>query len=208
MSSCRSTTITVVIFNPANLKALSTDYGGHYNKGTDVKLTDGKLTGYTKADIWTVGVNADGNYTFSTADGKKLSMGASYTSTPLDDVNTAWQLEEAKTAGCYYIKNAVRGNYLEWYADKGNWSSFSKISDEALFAQQFYLVVDDGGSDTPAGGLPEAGSEVVIYNANAAAALAAQDENTESPSILKATHNQFLKNRAGVPQRSMVRCLQ
>ena len=176
----------VVIYNPANLKALSTDYGGHYNKGTDVKLTDGKLTGYTKADIWTVGVNADGNYTFSTADGKKLSMGASYTSTPLDDVNTAWQLEEAKTAGCYYIKNAVRGNYLEWYADKGNWSSFSKISDEALFAQQFYLVVDDGGSDTPAGGLPEAGSEVVIYNANAAAVLAAQDSNTESPSILKA----------------------
>ncbi len=177
---------TVVIFNPANLKALSTDYGGYYNKGTDVKLTDGKLTGYTKADIWTVGVNADGSYTFSTADGKKLSMGASYTSTPLDDVNTAWQLEEAKTAGCYYIKNAVRGNYLEWYADKGNWSSFSKISDEALFAQQFYLVVDDGGSDTPAGGLPETGSEVVIYNANAAAVLAAQDSNTESPSILKA----------------------
>ncbi len=177
---------TVVVFNPVNLKALSTDYGGHYNKGTDVKLTDGKLTGYTKADIWTVGVNADGSYTFSTADGKKLSMGASYTSTPLDDVNTAWQLEEAKTAGCYYIKNAVRGNYLEWYADKGNWSSFSKISDEALFAQQFYLVADDGGSDTPAGGIPAAGSKVVIYNANAAAALAAQDENTESPSILKA----------------------
>ena len=176
----------VVIYNPANLKALSTDYGGYYNKGTDVKLTDGKLTGYTKADIWTVGVNADGNYTFSTADGKKLSMGASYTSTPLDDVNTAWQLEEAKTAGCYYIKNAVRGNYLEWYAAKGNWSSFSNIGDEALFAQQFYLVVDDGGSDTPAGGLPEAGSEVVIYNANAAAVLAAQDSNTDSPSILKA----------------------
>jgi len=176
----------VVIYNPANLKALSIEYAGHYNKGTDVKLTDGKLTGYTKADIWTVGVNSDGSYTFSTADGKKLSMGASYTSTPLDDVNTAWQLEEAKTAGCYYIKNAVRGNYLEWYADKGNWSSFSKISDEALFAQQFYLVVDDGGSDTPAGGLPEAGSEVVIYNTNAAAVLAAQDSNTDSPSILKA----------------------
>ena len=177
---------TVVIFNPANLKALSIEYAGHYNKGTDVKLTDGKLTGYTKADIWTVGVNADGNYTFSTADGKKLSMGASYTSTPLDDVNTAWQLEKAATSDCFYIKNTVRGNYLEWYADKGNWSSFSKISDEALFAQQFYLVVDDGGSDTPAGGLPEAGSEVVIYNANAAAVLAAQDSNTESPSILKA----------------------
>ena len=176
----------VVIYNPANLKALSTEYTGYYNKGTDVTLDGGKLAGFNDADIWTVGVNADGSYTFSTADGKKLSMGTSYGSTPLDDVNTAWQLEEAKTAGCYYIKNAVRGNYLEWYAAKGNWSSFSNIGDEALFAQQFYLVVDDGGSDTPAGGLPEAGSEVVIYNANAAAVLAAQDSNTDSPSILKA----------------------
>ena len=177
----------VVIYNPANLKALSTDYAGtYYNQGTDVTLADGKLSGYTDADIWTVGVNADGSYTFSTADGKKLSMGASYGSTPLDDVNTAWQLETAKTADCFYIKNAVRGNYIEWYADKGNWSSYSKIGDEALFAQQFYLVADDGGSDTPAGGLPEAGSEVVIYNANAGAVLAAQDSNTDSPSILKA----------------------
>ena len=175
----------VVIFNPANGKALSTEYTGYYNKGTDVKLTDGKLTGYTKADIWTVGVNADGSYTFSTADGKKLSMGASYGSTPLDDVNTAWQLEKAKTDGCYYIKNAVRGNYLEWYADKDNWSSYYKVNDEALFAQQFYLVADDG-SDTPAGGLPAAGSKVVIYNANAGAALAKQDDNAESPSITKA----------------------
>ena len=178
---------TVVIFNPANLKALSTDYAGtYYNQGTAVTIADGKLSGYTKADIWTVGVNSDGSYTFSTADGKKLSMGAKFTSTPLDDVNTAWQLEKAATSDCFYIKNTVRGNYLEWYADKGNWSSFSKIGDEALFAQQFYLVVDDGGSDTPAGGLPEAGSEVVIYNANAAAVLAAQDSNTDSPSILKA----------------------
>ena len=178
---------TVVIFNPANLKALSTDYAGtYYNQGTAVTIADGKLSGYTKADIWTVGVNADGSYTFSTADGKKLSMGAKFTSTPLDDVNTAWQLETAKTADCFYIKNAVRGNYLEWYADKGNWSSYSKIGDEALFAQQFYLVADDGGSDTPAGGLPEEGSQVVIYNANAGAVLAAQDNNTDSPSILKA----------------------
>ena len=178
---------TVVIFNPANLKALSTDYAGtYYNQGTAVTIADGKLSGYTKADIWTVGVNADGSYTFSTADGKKLSMGAKFTSTPLDDVNTAWQLEKAATSDCFYIKNTVRGNYLEWYADKGNWSSFSKIGDEALFAQQFYLVVDDGGSDTPAGGLPAAGSKVVIYNANAGAALAKQDDNAESPSITKA----------------------
>lgn len=68
-------------------------------------LADGKLSGYTKADIWTVGVNADGTYTFSTSEGKKLSMGASYGSTPLDDVNTAWNVTAAKTENCFYIQN-------------------------------------------------------------------------------------------------------
>ena len=112
-------------------------------------------------------------------------MGAKFTSTPLDDVNTAWQLEKAATSDCFYIKNTVRGNYLEWYADKGNWSSYYKVNDEALFAQQFYLVADDG-SDTPSDNPLAPGSKVVIYNANAGAALAKQDDNAESPSITKA----------------------
>ena len=169
---------TVVVFNPANMKALSTEYSGFYNKGTDVTLADGKLSGYTKADIWTVGVNADGTYTFSTSEGKKLSMGASYGSTPLDDVNTAWNVTAAKTENCFYIQNAARGNYLEWYADKSNWSSYGSIgSNEALFAQQFYLVVDDGGSDEPSGDLPQPGDEFVIYNQNAQAVLAAENDS-------------------------------
>ena len=78
---------TVVVFNPANGKTLSTEYIGFYNKGTDVTLTDGKLEGFTATDKWTLGVNTDGTYTFSTADGKKLAMGAKFTSTPLDEVN-------------------------------------------------------------------------------------------------------------------------
>ncbi len=175
---------TVVVFNPANGKALSTEYSGFYNKGTDVTLADGKLSGYTKADIWTVGVNADGTYTFSTSEGKKLSMAEKYTSTPLDDVNTAWNVTAAKTENCFYIQNAVRGNYLEWYADKSNWSSYGSIgSNEALFAQQFYLVVDDGGSDEPSGDLPKPGDKFVIYNQNAQAVLAAENN---SKSIEKA----------------------
>jgi len=169
---------TVVVFNPANMKALSTEYSGFYNKGTDVTLADGKLSGYTKADIWTVGVNANGTYTFSTSEGKKLSMGASYGSTPLDDVNTAWNVTAAKTENCFYIQNAARGNYLEWYADKSNWSSYGSIgSNEALFAQQFYLVVDDGGSDEPSGDLPQPGDNFVIYNQNAQAVLAAENDS-------------------------------
>ena len=189
---------TVVVFNPANMKALSTEYSGFYNKGTDVTLADGKLSGYTKADIWTVGVNEDGTYTFSTSEGKKLSMDTGYTSTPLDKVNDAWNVTPAATENCFYLQNAVRGNYLEWYADKNNWSSYGKIGDEALFAQQFYLVVDDG-SDQPSGDLPKPGDKFVIYNQNAQAVLAAEND---TQSIEKAAA--VIENGKAVPANGAV----
>ena len=172
----------VVIYNPANLKALSSEYSGFYNKGTDVTLTGGKLAGFTEADIWTVGVNDDGSYTFSTADGKKLSMDEKYSSTPLDKAHTGWTLEQAATEGCYYIKNVGRSSYLEWYAEKNNWSAFGTIgSNEALFAQQLYLVGDE--TDQPAGSLPQEGAQVVLFNQNAQGVLAGQNDNTDSPAI-------------------------
>ncbi len=172
----------VVVFNPANGKALSTEYTGFYNKGTDVTLTNGKLSGYTKADIWTVGVNADGSYTFSTADGKKLSMDEKYSSTPLDKAHTGWSILPAATENCVYIQNVGRSSYLEWYAEKNNWSAFGTIgSNEALFAQQLYLVGDE--MDQPAGSLPQEGAQVVLFNQNAQGVLAQQDDNTDSPAI-------------------------
>ena len=172
----------VVVFNPANGKALSTEYTGFYNKGTDVTLTGGKLSGFAEADIWTVGVNDDGSYTFSTADGKKLSMDEKYSSTPLDKAHTAWTLEQAATEGCYYIKNVGRSSYLEWYAEKNNWSAFGTIgSNEALFAQQLYLVGDE--TDQPAGSLPQEGAQVVLFNQNAQGVLAGQNDNTDSPAV-------------------------
>ena len=175
---------TVVVFNPANGKTLSTEYNGFYNKGTDVTLTNGKLEGFTAADKWTLGINDDGTYTFSTADGKKLAMGAKFTSTPLDEVNQSWKITPAATKDCFYIQNTVRNNYIEWYADKGNWSSYYNIgNNEALFAQQLYLVID---SDQPSAGLPKPGDQVVIYNQNAQAVLAAQNDNATSPAINKA----------------------
>jgi len=172
----------VVIYNPANLKALSTEYTGFYNKGTDVTLANGKLSGYTKADIWTVGVNADGSYTFSTADGKKLSMDEKYSSTPLDKTHTGWSILPAATENCVYIQNVGRSSYLEWYAEKNNWSAFGTIgSNEALFAQQLYLVGDE--TDQPAGSLPQEGAQVVLFNQNAQGVLAGQNDNTDSPAI-------------------------
>ena len=176
---------TVVVFNPANNKALSSDYAGtFYNQGTAVTLADGKLTGYTKADIWTVGVNADGTYTFSTADGKKLAMGAKFTSTPLDEVNQSWKITavDGKDA-TFYIDNTGRTDKyrLQWFAKNNNWSAYTGTGD--AFEQQLYLVI---GSDQPSGGLPTVGDQVVIYNQNAQAVLAAQNDNATSPAINKA----------------------
>ena len=173
-----------VIYNPANMKALSTEYSGYYNKGTSVTLADGKLTGYTKADIWTAGVNADGTYTFSTSEGKKLAMGTGFTSMPLDDVNPNWSVTEVEGEdGLYYIDNAARTGYrVQWRADTGTWSAYNQNTTADTFKQAFYPVTD-GGSDEPSGDLPKPGDKFVIYNQNAQAVLAAEND---SKSIEKA----------------------
>ena len=174
----------VVIFNPSVKKAISaTAVATFYRAGVDVTLDSAnKLTGYGDTELWTLGIK-DGKYTFTTADGKKLSMGASYFSIPLDDVNTEWSITSAATEGCFYIKNVVRGNALQWYADKGNFSSKASISttDEALFAQQLYLVIDSG-SETPD---PEPGptalikdGKYVIYNPGSGKAMSADATGT------------------------------
>ena len=177
----------VVIFNPANNKALSSAYSGYYNSGVDVQLKDEKLSGYKDTEVWTIGVNEDKNVTFSTAEGKKLSMGKEFSSMPLDDVNTAWEISVAATEGCFYIKNVERSNYIEWYKDKGNWSSYYSIgNNEALFAQQFYLIVEEPEEPTPDTDLPAEGDKIFIYNQSSQGVLALQDDNTDSPAITNA----------------------
>lgn len=165
----------VVIVNPANKKALSTVYSGYYNTGKDVSFTDGELTGFTADEVWTIGKDGE-NYTLATNEGKKLSMGTSYTSTPLDEVNDTWSILAAATKDCFYIQNVARGNYLEWYAGKNNWSTYGTIgTNEALFAQMIYRVTGDigGGTDpepdpkpqaVKMSALPNAGDTILIYN--------------------------------------------
>ena len=175
-----------VIYNPGSGKAMSADATGtYYRVGKDVTVKDGKVANPSADLIWTVS-STNGIYTITTSDGKKLSMNADHNSLPLDEVNDTWKVEKAKTDGCFYLINANRPTYyVEWFV-KGfeEFTTFTyKEANDGLYTLQFIPV---SGSDTPAGGLPEAGSEVVIYNANAAAVLAAQDSNTDSPSILKA----------------------
>ena len=178
-----------VIYNPGSGKAMSADATGkYYRVGKDVTLTDGKVANPSADLIWTVS-STDGIYTITTSDGKKLSMNADFNSLPLDEVNDTWKVEKAKTDGCFYLINANRPTYyVEWFVNSSRgfeeFTTFTyKEANDGLYTLQFIPV---SGSDQPSGGLPEAGSEVVIYNANAAAVLAAQDSNTDSPSILKA----------------------
>ena len=164
----------VVILNPANQMALSQEYSGNYNKGVAITLTDGVLAGYGATEIWTVGVNEDGTYTFATAEGKKLSMGESYSSLPLDEVNPNWKVIAAEgSENGFYIENTGRENMrIEWYADKNNWSAYYKNNTGDLFIQQFYLVPEGGDTPVePAGntyGLASKlndGDTVILYNA-------------------------------------------
>ena len=171
----------VVIYAPAYGMALSGTYNGFYNNGTAVTLKDGILSGFTAADVWTVADNGDDTWSFS-YDGKNIGMGDSFSSMPLGEKNDKWVLEDAGN-GLWYIKNTVRNSYMEWYAEKNNWSSYGKISagSEGMFALAFYKVTEM--PEEPSGDLPEAGAQVVLYNEGAKGVLAGGDGNETSPSI-------------------------
>ena len=153
----------VVIYAPAYNKALSGEYSGFYNRGTDVTVgTDGTLTGYTSADIWTIIDNGDGTWSFS-YDDQKLGMEEEHSSMPLGAEYDKWVLEEAAD-GCWYVKNTGRDAYIEWYADKNNWSAYYNIASgsEGMFALKFYQVTGDTPDPTPEPPIAD-GDQVVIY---------------------------------------------
>lgn len=137
----------VYIVAPAYNMALSaTKVATYYNKGVDVS---GGFSGLTDAEIWEVTVNADGSYTFTSLTGKVLALAADYASLNEDGENKSWTLE-VKSEGIFYVKNTVRGNYLEWYASKSNWSTYATSSLSDLFEISFYAYELAEGGETPA----------------------------------------------------------
>ena len=165
-----------VIWVPAYNMALSSVYSGFYNTGVAVTEADGKLSGYTAAEVWTVTNNGDDTISIS-FDGQKLAMAASYSSMTLGEVNDKWVAVDAGN-GLFYIKNQARGAYIEWYADKNNWSGYGTIGSgkEGMFALKFTPAKAEDIVETT---LPAAGDQVVIYNLNAEGVLAAEND-TES----------------------------
>ncbi len=131
----------VVIYNPANKKALSTQIvASYYLKGVDLTISGNTVSGYGDTEIWTVVVNSDGSYSFEQG-GKKISMQAEYSSMGMNYANDKWEVISLGD-GLYNIKNTVRGNYMEWYASKDNWSTYTpnSPSTDPLFQLSFYVV--------------------------------------------------------------------
>ena len=170
-----------VIYNPGSGKAMSADATGtYYRAGKSVTVTDGKVENPSADLIWNVS-SADGIYTITTADGKKLSMNADRNSLPLDEVNDTWTIAEASD-GCYYIVNANRPTYyVEWFERYTEFSTYTfNASNESIYAMQF---IPAKAVTPPSGDLPRPGDKFVIYNQNAQAVLAAEND---SKSIEKA----------------------
>ena len=142
----------VIIGAPAYSMALSAEKvssTSYYNKG--VSYENG-FDDITDSELFVVTVNSDGTYTFTSQTGDVIAMAAEYASLNADGQHKTWTLE-TKSAGIFYVKNVGRGNYLEWYAEKNNWSTYNPGTLSDLFEISFYAA--DGGSssggNTPGG---------------------------------------------------------
>ena len=133
----------VVIGAPAYGKALSTvKVATYYNKGVNYSATN--FANITDSEIFVVTVNDDGSYTFTSLTGKTIALGTgTYSSLDETGANNTWNLVAKEGAeGIFYVKNVGRGNYLEWYNSKGNWSTYNTSNLDGQFELSFYVVED------------------------------------------------------------------
>ena len=154
----------VVIYAPAYNKALSSEKTGYYNVGTDISVgADGAVTGYSDDDVWTVVANDDGTYSFQ-QDGQSIGLADRYASMDLGAVNDDWKLIDLGN-GLYNIKNTVRGNYMEWYTQYSNWSTYnsSSAATDDQFQLSFYKVTGETPDPEPSEAPFKANDTIVIY---------------------------------------------
>ncbi len=170
----------VVIYAPSYNKALSSEKTSFYNVGTDITVTDGVVTGYGEKDVWTVIANEDGTYSFA-QNGQNIGLAESHSSMDLGAVNDDWEVIDLGD-GLYNIRNTGRGNYMEWYDQYSNWSTYnsSSAASDAQFQLSFYVVTDMPEPDKPeveglsveaspkSGASVEAGQEITLTAATGA----------------------------------------
>ena len=170
----------VVIYAPTYNKALSSEKTGFYNVGTDITVSEGTVSGYGENDVWTVVDNGDNTYSFQ-QNGQNIGLGESYASMDLGAVNDDWKLIDLGN-GLYNIQNTVRGNYMEWYAQYSNWSTYNSSSADTddQFQLSFYKVTGETPEPEPEAPI-ESGNTVVIYAPSNHMALSATVKNSYYP---------------------------
>ena len=193
----------VVIYAPGYGKALSTVKTGNYNAGVDVTLTDGVMTGYGETEVFTVIDNNDGSFSFAYGD-QNLGMADSYSSMNLGAVNDDWTLTDLGN-GLYNVQNVGRGNYLEWYDQYANWSTYnsSSAATDPQFQISFYIVTGDipepeepvipedpaAETATYLAEAPQDGDTVLIYNAANTAVMGSALNGKKVAGITAAAEN-------------------
>ena len=171
----------VVIYAPTYNKALSSKKTGYYNVGTDITVkADGTVTGYGASDIWTVVANDDGTYSFQ-QNGENIGLADSHASMDLGAVHDDWELIDLGD-GLYNVKNTGRGNYMEWYAQYSNWSTYnsSSAATDDQFQLSFYKVTGETPEPEPEAPIVS-GDTVVIYAPSNHMALSATVKNSYYP---------------------------
>lgn len=175
----------VAIYNDANAIAIGTAASSSNLTGVATTLDGEQVKSAAGMAEFTVRVNDQNQLTF-VCDGKYLTAAQTGKGLSLAAAESDYSLWVAETNGSgFYLKNVNaafggKAQYLQVYSS--NFSTFGLGSDGDNYTVTFRKVA----ADTPdTGDLPTAGSKVVIYSAAANAALAAQDDNAESPSITK-----------------------
>ena len=174
----------VAIYNDANAIAIGAAASGSNLTGVATAL-DGELVKSAAGMAeFTVRVNDKNQLTF-VCDGKYLTAAKTGKGLSLAAAESDYSLWVAETNGSgFYLKNVNaayggKAQYLQVY--NSNFSTYSLGN-----ADNYTMTFRKVAATTPdTGDLPQAGDEVVIYSAAANAALAAQDDNTDSPSITK-----------------------
>lgn len=91
----------------------------------------------------------------------------------------------------------------------GGFNKFKAYKNNTVASQQYpceftLYRVDPASADQPSGDLPKPGDKFVIYNQNAQAVLAEQNDNTNSPAINKAAATITEDGKAAIPANGAV----
>lgn len=128
----------VLIGCPKYNKLLSADKvsaSSYYNKGVNYTTSD--FSKVTDAEIFVVTVNSDGTYTFTSLTGKVIALADSYASLNDTGKHKSWTLK-SRNDGTFTVYNTGRKTYLEWYASKNNWSTYT-AGNTAEYYLSFYV---------------------------------------------------------------------